>query len=357
MWFFYGGFFDKKNIDSTIKDIQEKLQKENLWDNPTEAADLLRTQEHLIQEQERFLLLEKRLRDARDLWTLSAEENNAEMQNELLSEIRALWKEVHVRRIECFFTREEDDCPCFLSVQAGAGGTEAQDWASMLLRMYIRWAESQKYKVEYLDETPGEEAGMKSAVIRISGKSSSFPYGWLKGEAGVHRLVRISPFDANARRHTSFASISLVPELPERIALDIQEKDLRIDTYRASGAGGQHVNKTDSAVRITHIPTNIVVQCQVDRSQHRNRAIAMDMLRAKLHDMEMQKQKEATEQASSQEKQGIAWGRQIRSYVLQPYQMVKDLRTGFESGNPKAVLDGELDDFLNTFLAQESHHN
>ena len=250
-------------------------------------------------------------------------------------------------RIESLLSGEADSNDAYLEIHAGAGGTEAQDWASMLLRMYSRWAEAHKYVLELIDETYGEEAGLKSVTIRISGIRA---YGWLKGESGVHRLVRISPFDANARRHTSFASVWIYPVINDKIEIEINESDLRIDTYRASGAGGQHVNKTDSAIRITHIPTGIVVSSQIDRSQHRNRAIAFEMLRARLYELELRKREEA-QNAIESLKGEIGWGNQIRSYVLQPYQLVKDLRTGFEIGNAQSVLDGDIDGFLETSIA------
>ena len=251
------------------------------------------------------------------------------------------------RELESLLSGEADGNDGFLEVHAGAGGTESQDWAEMLLRMYVRWAEQRGYKAEWIEESPGEEAGIKSAVIKVSGESA---YGWLKTESGVHRLVRISPFDAGARRHTSFASVWVYPVVDETIDIEIADKDLRIDTYRASGAGGQHVNRTDSAVRITHLPTNIVVQCQAERSQHRNKAEAMSMLRARLYEQALQ-EREAEAQALAEQKSDIGWGHQIRSYVLQPYRMVKDLRTGVESSNPDAVLDGEIDGFLAASLA------
>jgi peptide chain release factor 2 len=243
---------------------------------------------------------------------------------------------------------EADANDCYLEVHAGAGGTEAQDWAEMLLRMYVRWAEDHDYKVEWLEESAGEGAGIKSATVKVSGLDA---YGWLKTESGVHRLVRISPFDSNARRHTSFASAWVYPVIDEKIEIDILDKDLRIDTYRASGAGGQHVNKTDSAIRITHMPSGIVVQCQSERSQHQNRAHAFAMLRARLYERELQK-REAITDAMNATKTDIGWGHQIRSYVLQPYQMVKDLRTGVETGNTGAVLGGDIDRFLAAALAQ-----
>jgi peptide chain release factor 2 len=237
---------------------------------------------------------------------------------------------------------EADGNDCYIEIHPGAGGTEAQDWASIMLRMYSRWADQHDYKIEWLEESPGEEAGIKSVTLRISGADA---YGWLKTESGVHRLVRISPFDSSARRHTSFASVWVYPVIDDNIDIEIEEKDLRIDTYRASGAGGQHINKTDSAIRITHIPTGIVVQCQNDRSQHRNRASAYEMLRARLYELELQRRDDAA-QAEHDAKTDIGWGHQIRSYVLQPYQMIKDLRTGAETSNTQAVLDGDLDMFM-----------
>ena len=250
-------------------------------------------------------------------------------------------------QLEALLSGEADGNDCYLEVNAGAGGTEAQDWAQMLLRMYLRWAEAHGHKINWLEESAGEEAGIKSATVEIKGDNT---FGWLKTEAGVHRLVRISPFDSQSRRHTSFASVSVSPVIDDSIDVTVEDKDLRVDTYRASGAGGQHINKTDSAVRITHIPTGIVVQCQNDRSQHRNRARAMDMLRARLYEAELKKREEAA-QAEAEAKSEIGWGHQIRSYVLQPYQMVKDLRTSVEKGNAQGVLDGDIDAFLEAALA------
>ena len=250
--------------------------------------------------------------------------------------------------VELIEMGEADANDAYLEVHAGAGGTEAQDWAEMLLRMYARWAEAHGHKVEWLEESPGEEAGIKSATLKISGHNA---YGWLKTESGVHRLVRISPYDSSARRHTSFSSAWVYPVVDDTIDVVIEDKDLRIDTYRASGAGGQHVNKTDSAIRITHLPTNIVVQCQNDRSQHKNRAQAFAMLKARLYEHELRKREEEA-QAQADAKTDIGWGHQIRSYVLQPYQMVKDLRTNVETSNTQAVLDGDLDEFMAAALAQ-----
>jgi peptide chain release factor 2 len=259
--------------------------------------------------------------------------------------------EVAERELDTLLSGEADGNDSYLQINAGAGGTESQDWASMLMRMYVRWANQSGYTVEVLDEHAGEEAGIKSCTLQIGGHNA---YGKLKTESGVHRLVRISPFDSNARRHTSFASVWAYPVIDDEIDIQISESDLKVDTYRASGAGGQHVNTTDSAVRITHIPTNIIVACQAERSQHKNRATAMKMLKARLYEMELQKKQEKIDAANAK-KTDIGWGHQIRSYVLQPYQLVKDLRTGHTSTNPQAVLDGELDDFIQASLAHRVH--
>ena len=264
------------------------------------------------------------------------------------SELKAIHQISQRMRVETLLSGEADANDTFIELNAGAGGTEAQDWAQILARMYSRWAESKKYKIEVLDESPGEEAGLKSITMKFSGHQA---YGWLKTESGVHRLVRISPFDSNARRHTSFASVWVYPVVDDSIEVAVEDKDLRIDTYRASGAGGQHVNKTESAIRITHMPTGIVVQCQNDRSQHRNRATAMAMLKARLYELELRRREEKLMSQSSS-KTEIGWGHQIRSYVLQPYQMVKDLRTGVERGNAQSVLDGDLDEYMEAALSQ-----
>ena len=294
--------------------------------------------------------LERELADQVGLIELGEAEKDAGVVAEAETIIASLRDRVAQRRLEALLSGEADSNDSFLEVHAGAGGTESQDWAQMLARMYLRWAEAHGYKVEWIEESLGEEAGVKSVTLKIMGENA---YGWLKTESGVHRLVRISPFDAQNRRHTSFASVGAYPVIDDTIEVDVQEKDLRIDTYRASGAGGQHVNRTDSAVRITHIPTNIVVQCQSDRSQHRNRASARQMRRALTHDMELQK-RDAQRQALHDSKTEIGWGHQIRSYVLQPYQMVKDLRTGVEKGNTQAVLDGDLDAFMAAVLEQRA---
>ena len=295
-----------------------------------------------------FAELEQELGDNVELVELAEAENDAEIVTEAETALKKLRKRAAKSELESLLSGEADANDSYLEVHAGAGGTESQDWAEMLQRMYTRWAERRGFKVEWLEESPGEEAGIKSVTMQITGHNA---YGWLKTEAGVHRLVRISPFDSQSRRHTSFASVGVYPVVDDDIEIEIMDKDLRIDTYRASGAGGQHVNRTDSAVRITHLPTEIVVQCQNDRSQHRNRAEAMKMLKARLYERELQKREEAA-QAEHSAKTDIGWGHQIRSYVLHPYQMVKDLRTAVETGNTQAVLDGDIDRFLEAALAQ-----
>jgi peptide chain release factor 2 len=282
------------------------------------------------------------------LIALGEEEGDESVVAEAEAVLSKLRQEAHTSEVEALLSGEADINDAYVEIHAGAGGTESQDWAQMLERMYIRWGEGRDYKVEIIGETYGEEAGIKSATLLVKGANA---YGWLKTESGVHRLVRISPFDSNARRHTSFASVWVYPAIDDTIAIDIDEKDVRIDTYRASGAGGQHVNTTDSAVRITHIPTNIVVQCQNERSQHKNRATAWAMLRARLYEAEL-KRREDEAQAAAAAKTDIGFGHQIRSYVLQPYQLVKDLRTGVESTNPAAVLDGDIDRFIEAALAE-----
>jgi peptide chain release factor 2 len=291
--------------------------------------------------------LERDVADALGLIELAEAEGDADTANAAAEDLKRLAQEAKKREIESLLSGEADGNDAFVEVNSGSGGTEAQDWAEMLMRMYSRWAEQHGYKVVLTEESPGEQAGLKSATIQVSGPNA---YGWLKTESGVHRLVRISPFDSAARRHTSFASVYVFPVVDDKIEIEVNPADLRTDTFRASGAGGQHVNKTESGVRFTHLPTGIVVASTQDRSQHRNRAIAMGMLKARLYELELKK-REAVTAATEAGKTDIGWGHQIRSYVLQPYQMVKDLRTGVEKGNPAAVLDGELDDFLAASLA------
>jgi peptide chain release factor 2 len=294
--------------------------------------------------------IEQELDDQLTMIELGEAEKDGKTIAEAEEALRKLKAEVARRELEALLSGEADNNDSYLEVHAGAGGTESQDWANMLLRMYTRWAEQHGFKIDWIEETEGEEAGIKSATVQIKGRNA---FGWLKTENGVHRLVRISPFDSNARRHTSFASVNVYPVVDDRIHIDIKESDVRVDTMRAGGAGGQHVNKTESAIRLTHIPTNIAVVCQNDRSQHRNRAQAWQMLRARLYERELKRREEkaAAEQAA---KTDIGWGHQIRSYVLQPYQMVKDLRTGVQTSNTGAVLDGDLDQFMEAALAQKA---
>ena len=288
----------------------------------------------------------KQLNDLNDLNELAAQENNLNIQSEVLTGIKDLRIEVKKNEIKCFLSNETDSLDCYVEIHAGAGGTESQDWADMLRKMYLKWSDNKSFRSKLISEHRGDEAGIKSTTIKIEG---DYVFGWLKKESGIHRLVRISPFDSGARRHTSFASVWVYPVVDEDINIDIHEKDLRIDTYRSSGAGGQHVNTTDSAVRITHLPTKIVVQCQNERSQHKNKETCMNMLRARLYDYEINK-KEKENQSMESSKSDIGWGHQIRSYVLQPYRLVKDNRTNFESTNPDKILNGEIDDFLEQSL-------
>mgnify|MGYP003667770094 CR=1 FL=1 len=308
----------------------------------------MRERNHLETSIGDFRSLEQEYRDAVEFVELGEAEGDDDVVREAEETLIRLQKEAATQELQTLLSGEADANDCFIEVHAGAGGTESQDWAQMLFRMYTRWAEAHDYKVEWMEESPGEEAGIKSATARIQGHNA---YGWLKTESGVHRLVRISPYDSSARRHTSFASVWVYPEIDDDIEIEIEDKDLRVDTYRSQGAGGQHVNTTDSAIRITHLPSGIVVACQTDRSQHRNRAEAMRMLRARLYEAELQRREDAA-QAEQDAKTDIGWGHQIRSYVLHPYQMVKDLRTDVETSDTQGVLDGGLDQFMAASLAQ-----
>ncbi|MAY62517.1 MAG: peptide chain release factor 2 [Rhizobiales bacterium] len=328
--------------------LNAKAEDASLWDDPMEAQKLMRERQQLEDGINGIRRLETQLSDNLELIELGEAEDDKEIVSEAEAALKEMRTEVNRLQIESLLSGEADSNDTYLEVHSGAGGTESQDWANMLLRMYSRWAEQHGMKIEVLEVHDGEEAGIKSATLLIKGHNA---YGWLKTEAGVHRLVRISPYDSAARRHTSFSSIDVYPVIDDTIQIDINESDCRIDTYRSSGAGGQHVNTTDSAVRITHIPTGIVVQCQQERSQHKNRAKAWDMLRARLYEAELQKREEAAN-AENATKTDIGWGHQIRSYVLQPYQLVKDLRTGTESTSPQNVLDGDLDAFMEAALAQ-----
>ena len=307
----------------------------------------MRERNRLATQIDGVLKLEREVADSLELIGLAEADGDAPMIADGLSALRAAATESKRRETESLLSGEADGRDAFLEINAGAGGTEAQDWAEMLLRMYQRWAEQHGHKIQLIEQSEGEQAGLKSVTVQVSGEAA---YGWLKTEAGVHRLVRISPFDANARRQTSFASVWVYPVVDDTIEIEINEADLKVDTFRSSGAGGQHVNKTESAIRITHLPTGIVVACQTDRSQHRNRATAMTMLKARMYEAELQRRESAAALVEDA-KTAIGWGHQIRSYVLAPYQMVKDLRTGFETSNPDAVLDGGLDDFMAAALA------
>ena len=308
----------------------------------------MRERTRLATQTESVQRIETEVSDALELIGMAEAEADTAMVSDAILTLRGLADEAKLREVESLLSGEADGRDAYMEINAGAGGTEAQDWAQMLMRMYSRWSEQHGYAVQLLDESEGEQAGIKSVTLQVTGANA---YGWLKTEAGVHRLVRISPFDSAARRQTSFASVWVYPVIDDTIEIEVNESDLRVDTYRASGAGGQHVNKTESAIRLTHIPTGIVVACQTDRSQHRNRATAMAMLKARLYEAELQK-RETAASATEAAKTDIGWGHQIRSYVLAPYQMVKDLRTSVEMGNPDAVLDGALDDFMAAALAQ-----
>jgi peptide chain release factor 2 len=318
-----------------------------LWNDPAEAQKLMRERQNLEENITAIRGLTRALDDNVELIAMGEEEGDQAIVTDAEASIRSLAGEIRARQVATMLSGEADANDTYLEVHAGAGGTESQDWANMLLRMYTRWAERRGMKVEVLEMHDGEEAGIKSATILVKGESA---YGWLKTESGVHRLVRISPYDSNARRHTSFASVWVYPVVDDSIEIVIPDSDVRIDTYRSSGAGGQHVNTTDSAVRITHIPTGIAVACQAERSQHKNRAKAWEMLRSRLYEEELKK-REAEANATEASKTDIGWGHQIRSYVLQPYQLVKDLRTGVESTSPSDVLDGDLDEFMEAALA------
>lgn len=319
----------------------------SLWNDPEKAQGVMKDRTRLESQISKIKSIESGVADNVELIAMGEEEGDETIVLEAEKSLLKLQQDVAKYQLESLLSGEADMNDAYLEVNAGAGGTEAQDWALILLRMYTRWAERRGYKVSLLEKSDGEEAGIKSATIRIEGERS---YGWLKTESGVHRLVRISPFDSNARRHTSFASVGVTPVVDDNIEIEILDKDLKVDTYRSSGAGGQHVNTTDSAIRITHIPTGVIVTCQNGRSQHQNRADAMSMLKARLYEFELRKREEVANAAQSQ-KTEIGWGHQIRSYVLQPYQMIKDLRTGAENTNSQAVLDGDIDLFLEASLS------
>lgn len=332
-----------------VAEIDKKMSEPDFWNDLEKSQEMskkLKDLKELILEYES---LEKQWEDLNTLIELGLEEGDESLTQEVHDEYKSLTKSINEMKIKTLLSGPYDRNNAILSIHAGAGGTEAQDWTGMLLRMYMRWASSKNYEVETVDYLPGDDAGVKSVTIMVKG---AFAYGYLKGEAGVHRLVRISPFDAAGRRHTSFALVEVLPEIDDDIKVDIRPEDLKIDTYRSSGAGGQHVNKTESAIRITHIPTGIIVQCQSERSQMQNRETAMKMLKAKLMDLMIKEQKEKIEDLKGEHKEA-GWGNQIRSYVFQPYTLVKDHRTNFEVGNVNAVMDGDIDEFINAYLKQK----
>ena len=343
-----GGDFDWDVALRKLHELNARVEDPTLWDRPDEAQAVSRERSRLAASVDAVTGLERDLADAIGYAELADEEGDEATLEEARGQLKAIRERAARAELEALLSGEADGNDAFLEVNSGAGGTESCDWAGMLLRMYTRWANAHGMSVEFLEETPGEQAGIKSVTLQIKGPNA---YGWLKTEAGVHRLVRISPFDAAAKRHTSFASVWVYPVVDDTIVIDINPSDVRTDTYRASGAGGQHINKTDSAVRLTHIPTGVVVACQMGRSQHQNRDEAWRMLRARLYELELQK-REAEAQALQEQKTDIGWGHQIRSYVLQPYQMVKDLRTQVETSDTQGVLDGDLDAFMGASLAQ-----
>ncbi|MCX8071069.1 MAG: peptide chain release factor 2 [Candidatus Binatia bacterium] len=344
-----GAIFDVAGRERRLAELDALAASPEFWNDRERAREVQRERAELQRLVETWHELTRQLEDARVLLEF-AREGDAESLQELKRLLAQLRERTERLELERLLSGEHDSGNAILTIHPGAGGLEAQDWAEMLLRMYLRWAERRGFKTEILDLQPGEGAGIKSATVAVEGP---YAYGYLKAEVGVHRLVRISPFDANARRHTSFASVFVYPDLGEDIEIEIDEKDLRIDTFRASGAGGQHVNKTDSAVRITHIPTGIVVTCQNERSQYKNKSMAMRILRARLYELELKKRQEQIAELTESQRD-IAWGNQIRSYVLQPYRLVKDHRTGVEIGNADAVLDGEIDPFIEAYLRKQA---
>ena len=348
-----GGIFDQNKIKEKIQIFDKKITQGNFWKDKLSAQKILKEKKFLENIIENFNSIVNEMENFELLLELASKENDIEVMKDCEKKISLLLNQIKKTEVSCFLSGENDHLNTYLEIHAGAGGTESQDWAQMLRRMYSKWTEKKKCKFELISEHKGEEAGIKSSTLKITG---SFMYGWLKSESGVHRLVRISPFDSGARRHTSFASVWVYPVVDDSIKIDIQDNDIRIDTYRSSGAGGQHVNTTDSAVRITHLPTNIVVQCQNERSQHKNKETCFNMLKARLYKYEIEKKDKASENLAKS-KTDIGWGHQIRSYVLQPYQLVKDLRNNLENTDPDSVLDGDIDGFLEAALYKTKEKN
>ena len=340
--------FEKNNIYFKLENLNKKILNTNFWADKKKSQKVIKEKKFFEDLINSLNDSKKKIKDLDDLNQLAIEEDNQSVQYEILDTLKTLRASIKKNEIQCFLSNEADILDCYIEIHAGAGGTESQDWADMLRRMYLKWSDNKNYKSNLISEHRGDEAGIKSSIIKIEG---NYVFGWLKKESGIHRLVRISPFDSGARRHTSFASVWIYPVVDENVNIEVLDKDLRIDTYRSSGAGGQHVNTTDSAVRITHLPSKIVVQCQNERSQHKNKETCMNMLRARLYDYEIKKKEKETQSVESS-KAEIGWGHQIRSYVLQPYRLVKDNRTNFESTSPDKVLNGEIDDFLEQSLYQ-----
>ena len=348
-----GGIFEENKIKDKIQTFNNEIVQENFWKEKLHAQKILKEKKFLETILNDFSSTLNELENLEQLLELATKENDLAVIKDCEKKINLLLNQIKKTEVSCFLSGENDHLDTYLEIHAGAGGTESQDWAQMLRRMYSKWIEKKKSKFEIISEHRGDEAGIKSSTLKITG---SYMYGWLKSESGVHRLVRISPFDSGARRHTSFASVWIYPGVDDSIKIDIQEKDIRVDTYRSSGAGGQHVNTTDSAVRITHLPTNIVVQCQNERSQHKNKETCFNMLKARLYRYEIEKKEEASENLAKS-KTDIGWGHQIRSYVLQPYQLVKDLRNNLENTDPESVLDGDIDGFLEATLYKTKEKN
>ena len=346
-----GGIFEKNDTQVKIQTFDKKITETDFWKDKLSAQKILKEKKFLENILYNFNSTVNELENLEELLKLAAKENDTVVVKDCSKKLSLLLNQIKKTEVECFLSEENDHLDTYLDIHAGAGGTESQDWAQMLRRMYSKWIEKKKCKFEIISEHRGDEAGIKSSILKVTGP---YMYGWLKSESGVHRLVRISPFDSGARRHTSFASVWVYPVVDDNIKIDIQEKDIRVDTYRSSGAGGQHVNTTDSAVRITHLPTKIVVQCQNERSQHKNKATCFNMLKARLYKHEIQK-KENVSDNLAKSKTDIGWGHQIRSYVLQPYQMVKDLRNNLENTDPESVLDGNINGFLEAALYQSKN--
>lgn len=347
------GIFDLAKKEVALEELQNRTLDPHFWDDPEVAQETLKEINRQREEIEPWRQLEREIEDLQVLAELGQEEGDGSVQDELEESLARVRQQLEQLELATMLNGEYDSHDAILRIKAGSGGTEAQDWAEMLLRMYLRWCERRGFQGELIEVSPGEEAGIKTAILMVHGRNA---YGYLRSEKGTHRLVRLSPFDFNNRRHTSFAGVDVLPDLAKEITVDIDERDLKIETYRSSGAGGQHVNKTDSAVRITHLPTGIVVQCQNERSQHKNRAMAMKVLRAKLYDLMRQEKRERIEELRGQVEE-YAWGNQIRNYVLHPYQLVKDLRTNVETSQTAAVLDGDIDLFIEAYLRQNAGRN